>query len=430
MIIVVGGGITGLATGFELQRAGADVAVLEASDRPGGVIRSDVIDGRVLDWGPQRARMTPGLRRLVEALGLQDEVITAPSGLTLHIYKDGRLRPLPWSLGAFARSDVLSLRGKLRGLMEVATTEARPEETVSDLFTRKFGTEIYETIIGPLYGGLYASDPADMRVGLSLAHVLREFGVGRSLLLSLQRRGGKVDPPPPCSFRQGMQVLPDALAASLGSRLRTGVAADRLEPGLRGWVVRTSTGDAIQASHVVLATPASVAARLLLPFAPAAAAAIGGLRYNSLGVVHLVAETPLRGMGFKVAFSERELALTGVTFNDQLFGRPGVYTAYLGGARHPGVESMDDEELARAARRDFGITTGYDARVLSVARERMPAWDLSWQGLADIDLPDGVDVAGNWWSRPGLPGRLGEAGRLAQKLARSRPGGVVSPSAP
>lgn len=417
MIVVAGGGITGLATGWELQRRGADVTVLEATDRPGGVVRSAVVDGRVLDWGPQRARLTPTFRRTIQALGLEDEVVTAPPDLDLHIYRGGRLRRLPFSLWSFTTSDVVGPAAKLRGLLEVVSGEARADETVADLFTRKFGRQLYETVIGPLYGGLYASDPADMRVGLSLIHVLREFGIGRSLLVPLLRRGGRIRPPPPCSFRHGMQSLTDALAGSLGGRVRTGTGVEGLEHAGDGWMVRTTTGDALQASHVVLATPAPVTSRLLAGPAPASAAVIGRLRYNSLGVVHLDAATDLRGIGFKVAFSERELSLTGVTFNARLFDRHNLYTAYLGGARHPEVDDMDDVTLGRIAVRDFHTTTGYDARVLSVARERMPAWDVSWEGLADIELPEGIEVAGNWWSRPGIPGRFSEAARLAQKLA-------------
>ena len=70
-----------------------------------------------------------------------------------------------------------SLTGKLRLALEPLTGGADPEERVSEYFTRKVGRELYETLIAPLYGGLYGSDPADMRVGLSLIHVLREFGV-------------------------------------------------------------------------------------------------------------------------------------------------------------------------------------------------------------------------------------------------------------
>jgi oxygen-dependent protoporphyrinogen oxidase len=422
VIAVAGGGITGLATGFELNGTGADAVVLEATSRAGGVIRSAVVDGRVLDWGPQRARLTAGFRGMVERLDLTRELVTASPGLELLIYREGRLRRLPFSVADFAASDVVGAGAKLRALLEPFTGAARPEESVADLFTRKFGRQMYETVIGPLYGGLYASDPADMRVGLSLIHVLREFGIGRSLLLRLLGRGGRIDPPPACSFRGGMQALPDALASRLDDRFRTESPVRRLSRDGSGWRMRVDGAEDIEAEHVVLTTPAPVTSTLLEDAAPAASRTIGRLRYNALAVVHLDAETELRGMGFKVAFGEEDLSLSGVTFNDDLFGRRNLYTAYLGGARNPEVETMDDEELAEVAVRDFRTTTGYDARVLSVARERMPAWDLSWEGLRTIELPDGLHVAGNWWSRPGLPGRLGEAATLGRELSSAAPG--------
>lgn len=418
MIVVAGGGITGLATGFELQRAGADVLVLESSGRPGGVIRSSVVDGRVLDWGPQRARMTEGFERLVEALDLGDQVLTAPPDLELGIFRDGRLRRLPFSVGGFAVSDVVGPTAKVRALLEPLTAGVDPEERVSDFFTRKFGRGMYEAVIGPLYGGLYASDPAEMRVGLSLMHALREFGIGRSLLLHLLRRGGRIQPPPPCSFRDGMQALPNALADALGERFRPNAPVRSLRRSGGGWRVACGDGTVVEASAVVLTTPAPVTSRLLESVAPEASVAVGGLRYNHLATVHLDADTDLRGMGFKVAFTERALSLTGVTYNDRLFGRRNLHTAYLGGARNPEVESMDDEELADVAVRDFRTTTGRDARVLAVSRERMPAWDVTWEALPrSLQLPGGLRLAGNWWSRPGLPGRLAEATALARELA-------------
>jgi oxygen-dependent protoporphyrinogen oxidase len=155
--------------------------------------------------------------------------------------------------------------------------------------------------------------------------------------------------------------------------------------------------------------------------------AVGSLRYNPLAVVHLDAETELRGLGFQVAFTERDLALRGVTFNDSLFGRHNLYTAYLGGARHPEVAEMAENALARRGVDEFRCCTGYDARVLAVAHERMPAWDVTWQALEGLQLPSGLHLAANWWSRPGLPGRLAEADRTARLLAGApvgvRPGG-------
>lgn len=425
MIAVVGGGITGLAVGHALRRAGSDVVVFEAEDRPGGVIHSAEVDGRVLDWGPQRTRLTALVAPLVHELGLDGEVVTAPDGLELFVYRDGRMRVVPFSPGAFAASDIVSFRGKLRMLLEPLTAGADPEERVSTYFERKLGREVYETIVAPLYGGLYASDPADMEVGLSLMHVLRQFGIGRSLLWPLLRRGGRIAPPPACSFRGGMQTLPDALAGSLGGHLRLGRSVRALEPVASGWRLHTE-GDGgsedVEAASVVLAVPAPVAADLLARIAPRAASVIGGLRYNPLGVVHLDAETDLRGLGFQVSFTERHRALRGVTFNHSLFGRRNLYTAYLGGALRPDVAALSEDALATLAVKEFGETTGFEAEPLAAAHERVPAWDVTWRDLADVSIPDGLYLSGNWWSRPGLPGRFAEAERLASALTEARPG--------
>ncbi|HUH13966.1 MAG TPA: protoporphyrinogen oxidase, partial [Longimicrobiales bacterium] len=347
MIAIVGGGITGLLLSYHLDARGVPHTVLEAEARPGGVIRSGRVDGLLLEWGPQRARLTDGLRRLIADLGLEDDVILAPSGLPLWVWAGGKLRRVPFSAGEFLRSDIASPAGKARLLLEPLTSGAVPDERVATYFTRKVGRELYENLIGPLYGGLYGSDPADMVVRLSLGHVLREFDVGRSLVLPLLRRGGRVDPPPACSFQDGMQMLPDALYRRCREHVRLATPVRGLERRGGAWRLRLDAGE-LEAEQVVLACPAPVVAGLLRDAAPVAAERIGRLRYNPLGVVHLHADTELRGLGYQVSFAET-LATRGVTFNDSLFGRRGVYTVYLGGAKRPEVVAEPDEKLAGIA---------------------------------------------------------------------------------
>jgi oxygen-dependent protoporphyrinogen oxidase len=415
VIAVVGGGITGLAIGWELERLGQDFVVLEAEPHAGGVIRSAKVEGRVLDWGPQRARLAGRVDHLVQDLGLESQLVMARSGLDLLVYRAGALHVVPFSARAFLRSDIISAAGKIRALCEPFTRGAEPDESVARYFARKLGEEFYAAVAGPLYGGLYASDPANMKVGLSLAHVLREFGVRRSLVLRFLSAGGRIQAPPACTFEEGMQALPDALARALGPRLKLGTAVRGLRRDGTGWRLELY-GESIETDTVILTSPAPATARLLEPVAPAAAAAIATLRYNPLAVVHLDAETSLAGFGFQVAFTERELALRGVTFNDSLFGRRNLYTAYLGGAFHPEVATMSDGEVADRAVAEFRVCTGYSARPLAVRQERMPAWDVTWSGLDGVELPSGLHLAGNWWSRPGLPGRLAEAERVARRV--------------
>ena len=422
MIAIVGGGISGLALGRELAARDADFVLLEAESRVGGVIRSGRVEDRVLDWGPQRARLTQGFAALIDEIGLRDQLVTAPADLDLFVYRSGRLQRVPFGVAEFMRSNIVGPVAKLRAALEPLTPGPDPEESVARYFTRKFGQEVYEALAGPLYGGLYASDPEQMRVGLSLQHALNEFGVGRSLLLHLLRRRGALRPPPVCSFSDGMQALPDALGRALGGRVHTATPVLGLQPragtdrsgaGTK-WSVRVE-GGALEATQVVLAVPAHVAAHLLRPIAAITAGRIALLRYNPLGVVHLLARTDLHGMGFQVSLGE-PLALRGVTFNDSLFGREGVYTAYLGGGERPDVVNLDDDALACLAVEEFRHCTGYESRPLAVAREAMPAWDHTWSMLTNLPVPRGLHITANWESRPGLPGRFARARSLANLL--------------
>ncbi|CAN5826194.1 protoporphyrinogen oxidase [soil metagenome] len=417
MIVVVGAGLTGLALGHELKARGVEHLVLEASERPGGVIRSARVDGHLLEWGPQRARLTGGLERLIAELGLQDELLIAPAGLPLFVFSRGKLRRVPFSPGEFVQSDIFSWAAKARLLLEPLTGGAREGERVADYFTRKVGRDAYETLLGPLYGGLYASDPADMIVDLSLGRVLKEFGIGRSLILPLLRRGGTITPPAACSFREGLQSLTTALQSQNAENVKLSSPVRGIDR--EGAAYRVILEDReVAAKAVVITAPAAVAARLLAIVAPPATAAVERLTYNSLAVVHLIADTGLSGLGYQVSFTEK-LSTRGVTFNDSLFGRRGVYTAYLGGARSPEIAWLPERQLGDIARKEFRQVTGCDSEVISVARERMPAWDSSWKSMIGMALPDGIRIAANWESRPGMPGRLGQAAQLAASLAGS-----------
>jgi oxygen-dependent protoporphyrinogen oxidase len=419
MIAIVGAGITGLTLAHELARRGRDFLVLEAAPEPGGVMRSIRLGGRVLELGPQRTRLTSQLVALVEELGLGDELITAPADLPLLVFRSGKLRRVPFSAREALTTNLISWPGKARVLLEPLTRSAKADETVAAFLIRKFGREAYETMLGPLYGGLYASDPANMLMRYTLSQALEQFGIRGSILRALARRSRDgADRAPACSFRDGMRTLPAALYDRYRDRVRLGapiLAIHRLETGL---ALETRQGR-VECDELVLTTPADVTADLLRPLTPEAAARLERLVYNPLAVVHLRADCPIRAMGYQVAFGER-LETRGVTFNASLFGRDGVYTAYLGGAKNPELVRMPDLRIGAIAAAEFELVTGCPADVLHVARVRMPAWDRSWTALDGLALPPDIHLAANYESRAGVPGRLQRARQLAEKLAGSR----------
>lgn len=417
MVVIVGGGITGLALAHELARRDVEFLLFEADTEPGGVMRSRVVGRHVLDLGPQRTRLTSAVAALVDELGLRDQLLTA-SDLPLYVYRDGRLRQVPFSVGAALRTDLFTWPEKLRILMEPLTGAVRPDETVAGCLTRKFGRAAYVHMLGPLYGGLYASDPADMIVGQSLGRALAQFGLtGRSILAGLASRARKrAAPPPACSFREGMQALPRALAAAHADRIRFGSPVVELRRDGAGYRFRVEGDVVVSADRVVLTTPAPAAAGLLRDVAPEVADRLDRLQYNPLAVVHLESDCGIAGFGYQASLEER-LATRGVTFNASIFGRKGLYTAYLGGATHPAVVDWPDDRIAETAAAEFRLVTGCAATPIHVHRVRMPAWDRSWSALNGMRLPDGLVLAASYESRAGIEGRLARARQVAEMLA-------------
>lgn len=418
MIGIVGAGITGLAIAHHLREQGVDHVVFEADATAGGVIRTIRRGGVPLELGPQRTRLTRELRRLVSDLDLDGELITAPPGLPLYVYRRGRLRRVPLTPGAVLGTDLISWGAKLRLLLEPFTAGPKEHETVEAYFARKVGTEPYEALLGPLYGGLYATDPGRMLVRHGLARLLTQLGVRRSLVLSWIRAGGLTSRIPACSFRNGMQALPLALAHRDRSNVRFGTPVRRVvRDHVHGFRIETE-GPTVSVRSVVVTASADATAGMIDEMAPDAARRLRALTYNPLAMVHLRSGAPLEGFGYQVAFGE-DLQTRGVTWNASLFRRPGLFTAFLGGMKNPGLVELPSLRLGEIAADEFARVTGHEAEVLHVHRTRVPAWDLTWRGLEGLGLPPRLRICSNYWDRPGIPGRLRQAERVARELAET-----------
>ncbi len=415
MIGIAGAGISGLALGSFLEERGLDFRIWERASRAGGVIRSSRVDGHVLDHGPQRTRVTAGVRKLIERAGFADGTVSLPGDLALFVYSRGKLCRVPFRWSELPGTGILSLRGKLRLLLEPFTRGATREETVDRFFIRKFGDEAYSNLLGPLFGGLYGSDPADLLVRHSLAPTLEGMGIGRSILMHFARGAFTREATPPAvSFPHGMQQWVEALALSLGDRVTLGAEVTAIRRVGSEWEMEVG-GRPERMEQLVMTIPADRAAHLLRSAVPEVSRRLASLRYNDLAVVHLHGEGPTGALGYQVAYGE-SLRTRGVTWNAAAFGRDGVYTAFLGGARDPTLLSMPEDGIGRVAEEEFRHVTGARTRVLATTWARIPSWDRSWTALEGMSLPPGLHLCSNYESRVGIPGRVDRAAALAREL--------------
>lgn len=396
--IVLGAGLSGLTAAWTLMRAGEEVLVLEASDRPGGAVRTEKRDGFLLEAGPNTVRPAAELWRLIEELGLASEAVLADPRAPRYLDLDGTLHKLPMSPATLVGTRLLSARGKLRLLMEPFQRRgSSADESVRDFFARRLGPEVADRFVEPFVAGVFAGSASRLSLAAAfptLARWEREHG---SLLKGAiaSRKGRPAGPPTPkglISFREGLETLPRTMAARLGAVFRPATAVSAVAPDGAGWIVRTAA-DSLRAERVVLASPAFRAAALVSAFAPEAARALEGIPHPFLAVLHLswpesALPRPLRGFGHLVC-PDPGRRILGAVWSSSLFpdrAPPGhaLLTVFLGGTRDPAARDLADGELVRLAARDLeeqGLVRGEPRVVMLTRWERsIPQYERGHEG--------------------------------------------------
>ena len=444
-VAIIGAGISGLACALRLTEQGVPVRVLEAAERPGGVVSTIRQNGFLFESGPQSFQLTPELRQLIRAASLESEILEAPLHIPRYILRNGKLLLAPMSPPALITTSLLSVSSKMRVFSEPfrrSQPSPAPDESLADFVRRKFGTEILEYLAGPFVSGVFAGDPEKLSVRAAFPTMaLWESEYGSVIRGAMKSRstGGEHVRPTLASLKDGMSSLLDALAAKLGDSLTTKAPVNLISrAGASGWRIHCAgpvQQSEIQASAIVFATPAYEAAKLLAPLAHPASAALSGIPYAPVAVVaqayrrEHVGHT-LEGFGFLIPRSS-ELRTLGVIWNSSLF--PGrcpegavLITSFLGGATDPELVQMDEAQIAAQVQKDIGgllqITHPPIAQHIWRHFRALPQYNLGHaQRVAMIgeDLPNlsGVFVSGNYLEGPSLGSCVAQAFRTAKSAA-------------
>ena len=380
-VAVVGAGITGLVTAWQLARQGIDVTLFEASGQAGGAIRTTHADQFLAEHGPNSFVTSPAVEQLLADLDLLDDVVEASrTANRRYVVRGGALHPFPLSPLSMLSTSLFSLRAKLRVLLEplVARGTATRDESIASFVRRRLGSEVLDYAVDPFISGIFAGDPEQLSLqhAFPRIHELEQTYGSLSQGLMAQRRAARTartamptapDPsdqvalstdeaparPAPqgtrlISFLDGMQSLTDALVAALDGRVQLGCPVRLLHRDQSQWLLeagadgaaRTHTFDA-----VVMATPAHVLAAMELPGEMRTlTAAIDGVNYPpvstlTLGFAREEVAHPLDGFGMLLPARERR-HLLGVLFNSTLFPQRApdghvTITCFVGGARAP-----------------------------------------------------------------------------------------------
>ncbi|RJO72938.1 protoporphyrinogen oxidase [Nocardia panacis] len=442
-IAVVGGGISGLMAAYRLRGllgSGAEIVVVERRERVGGILYTGELAGEPVDLGAEAfVGRRPEVPGLLGELGLTSQLVV-PSGSRPVVWSGGAAHPLPER----TLMGIPSVAESVRGLVDDATVawvegeRRRPfgwavgaDISVHELVADRFGEQVVARSVDPLLGGVYAGSSRSIGVRAALPALAAALDAGAA---SLTEAVAATLPPPSDTpvfggIRDGYRVLLEALSARSGAKFVTATAATRLDRVAGGWAI-----DPVGAvDAVVLAVPAPIAAELLRPVLPVAAAAAAGIELASSAVVALALprDTALpENSGILIATGE-PLRAKAFTLSSRkwphLAARPNALVrASFGKFGDPAPLSWSDADLIAAATEDLSTVTGLTITPTSTVVQRWPGGLAQYApGHTDrvaaleavVGATEGLAVAGAYLHGVGVPACVASGAAAAANLA-------------
>ncbi|MEU8875635.1 protoporphyrinogen oxidase [Streptomyces javensis] len=479
-VVVIGGGIAGLAAAHRLLDGGARVTVLEASGRLGGKLRPGEIEGVPVDLGAESMlARRPEAVELARAVGLGDR-LQPPATATASLWTRGGLRPMPkghvmgvpGDLEPLAASGVISEEGLARIARdrELPPTPVGEDVALGKYLAERLGREVVDRLVEPLLGGVYAGDVYRTSMRASVPTLFEVAQSGRPLTEGVrelaERSARRQDGPVFMGIDGGIGRLPLAVADAVraaGGEIRTGAPVRELRRTADGWTVAVDgTGGAggtgagggaggpslVAADAVVLAVPAPAAARLLTAAAPTASAELTTVDYASMALITMAfrrtdVASLAEGSGFLVPPVDGR-TIKAATFSSRKWGwlrdaGPELFVLRTSIGRFDDEADLkrDDADLVRMSLTDLGEAVGLAVKPVA---SRVDRWD---GGLpqypvghldrvarirAEVAKVPGLAVCGALYDGVGIPACVGSARKAADELLGSL-AGTLEPGA-
>ncbi|MCB2154389.1 protoporphyrinogen oxidase [bacterium] len=443
--IVLGAGVSGLATAWRLMKNGQRVLVVEKQPRCGGVITTKQEDDYLIEIGPNSFTSFPlAIVELLDELGIRDRAFAQP--LSEHdrfVWYKGKLRKVPMGPGGLITTDILSLGQKFKAVSGIFAKKGRVEQDMElgEFFRQRVGPAVVERMLKPFMAGVYAADADRISFAATLPKLyepMRQHESIMAALKSLRKPGQKRKKRPKralVSFPNGLKELPEALVSGLekaGATLEFETTAT-LRPGTNcRWAVEYN-GKTAESDQVVIATPTSQAADYLENIAAPAAMELRAIPYAGLIVFHVGAPEEMfaenrNGFGF-LSVAEQGVRVLGMIWSDRIFPNRApdghrLLTCFYGGDKDSEVLGWDEDRLRKQLVEDLKTTMkfrGGDLPFLKFHRwERaLPIFrvgHMDRMAKAREALPQGIELLGNYLGGVSIPDRVDKANTLAREI--------------
>jgi oxygen-dependent protoporphyrinogen oxidase len=445
-VVIVGGGISGLSAAYDLARAGISHTLLEKQPRLGGVVETRTQDGCVLECGPDSfISSKPEMLALIKELGLDGELIGSNDfQRTTYILKHGKLVPLPdgvmmivpTKVMPMVRSNLLSWKTKIgMGIELLRRPRQYPDRSVAEFVVDHFGQETLDYLAEPLLSGVYGGDPRQLSVNSVLPRFVEMEAAHGSLGKAVMHAKRPAATPGGSLFRtlaSGLGTMIDTLATYCNVKH---AEVEAMERRGEGFAVRAG-GEWMDASNIIIATPAHAAASLVDGIDPELAGLLKEIPYSSSALVTMIFDEAKfdgmrAGFGFLVPRRERD-RMAACTFVATKFPHRApedriVLRCFFGGIADEAILSESDDSMITIAREELRRILGLTAAPILTMVSRWPKSMAQYtvghavrasEIKARAAAVPGLSLAGNAYDGIGLPDCVRSGRQAASNIPR------------
>lgn len=376
-LVVLGAGISGLATTFWLEKAGFKVTILEINNKPGGAMTTETKDGFLIDYGPNSGlETTPLIKKIVDEIGLTDEMIYAnKEGNNRYILKNNELHALPMGLLPFLKTKLFSLQGKLRLFAEpfICKSEDGYYQSLAEFVKRRLGEEFLKYAIDPFVSGVFAGDPYKLSVKSAFPKLYRleevYGGLIKGMIKGAKERKKRAEQSKQdakmFSFKSGMQILPITLAKNLNANIvYSAKVTEIIKKNDTYKVIYLVDGETkeLETKNLLATIPAYSLSKLIKSLDNQLANKLETIVYPPVIVLYLGYNLndigrKLDGFGFLIPSLENKKYLGAIWSSTIFVNRApkdkASFTIFIGGARKMDLLETDIEKLINDVVKEF-----------------------------------------------------------------------------
>ena len=388
-IVVLGAGISGLASAYWLKKKGFDVTIIESQSQPGGAMQTIFENDFLIDYGPNSGlETTPLIREIVEDIGFKNEMIYANEKANKRfILKNNKLYPLPTGPGPFLKTKLFSPKAKLRLMAEpfIGKSDDGYYQSIADFVSRRLGKEFLDYAIDPFVSGVFAGDPTKLSVKSAFPKLYRLEELYGGLIKGMikgakerkrrneeSKQGAKM-----FSFKNGMHSFPAAIANKFSGsiHLDTRVINVIKENNSIKLIHEKNRTQSETICDVLLSTiPASTASKIFSEIDSKLTEHLDSIFYPPVIVLYLGylkkdIPRPLDGFGYLIPTVEKKnfLAIWSSTiFENRAPNNSASFTLFVGGAKKPNLFEMEKEDIISTAIKEFSEIMGINSKPIIV----------------------------------------------------------------